>query len=195
MRTGPTRHADRDAAGSGGIRLAFGWLSAVPARSRPRGRPGTRQRLRIASSSTKTARHDASSMHVLTRRGGCPVAARPQPARGSRGPNPRGVVHAGERPEVDNDDVTLQLGGAEWLGVEPLTREAAVSAFGMRSRSVATGSRWRVRSSCRRRSGSTRSAISSILRSRIVKTAIANARAFKAGSTAACRSPALTIGV
>ena len=33
-------------------------------------------------------------------------------------------VDAGQRPEVDEDDVAAQLGGAEWLGVEPLGRPA-----------------------------------------------------------------------
>jgi hypothetical protein len=33
-------------------------------------------------------------------------------------------VDARERPEVHEDDVTAQLGGAEWLGVEPPGRPA-----------------------------------------------------------------------
>ena len=33
-------------------------------------------------------------------------------------------VDAGQRPEVHEDDVAAQLGGAEWLGVEPLGRPA-----------------------------------------------------------------------
>jgi hypothetical protein len=33
-------------------------------------------------------------------------------------------VDARQRPEVHDDDATLQLGGAEWLGVEPLGRPA-----------------------------------------------------------------------
>jgi hypothetical protein len=41
-------------------RAGFGWLSAGPARSRRRGSPCTRQRLRTASSSAKSARHDSS---------------------------------------------------------------------------------------------------------------------------------------